>query len=113
VFSSNADVCQTDHNITNVPEDNQSMTSVLNSSSLTSISATPTRNTPQTDQSPYCTAWLNSNAMTLSGVTRRRKLWSGGISIAGSLRIETFEGSRPHSRLWVLNGFSQAGYIVC
>ena len=33
--------------------------------------------------------------MTLSGVTRRRKLWSGGISIAGSLRIETFEGSRP------------------
>ena len=54
-----------------------------------------------------------ADAMTLSGVTRRRKLWSGGISIAGSLRIETFEGSRPHSRLWVLNGFSQAGYIVC
>jgi hypothetical protein len=39
--------------------------------------------------------------------------WSGGISIAGSLRIETFEGSRPHSRLWVLNGFSEAGYVVC
>ena len=35
-------------------------------------------------------------------------LWSGGILIAGSVRIETFEGSRPRLRrnaagLWVLN----------
>ena len=28
-------------------------------------------------------------------MTRRWSRWSGGISIAGSLRIETFEGSRP------------------
>jgi hypothetical protein len=33
--------------------------------------------------------------------------------LIGSLRIETFEGSRPHSRLWVLNGVSQAGHVGC
>jgi hypothetical protein len=61
------------------------------------------------------------NARTLSGVTRRTGAveWRG-TPIAGSLRIGTFEGSRPRLRrmrqVWVLNhpgylwrGFADAG----
>ncbi len=48
------------------------------------------------------------NAMTLSGVTRRTGAGERRrIQTAGSLRIETFEGSRPRLRrtrqVWVLN----------
>ncbi len=38
---------------------------------------------------------LAPDAMTLSGVTRRSEAVSAGIETAGSLRIGTFEGSRP------------------
>ncbi len=45
--------------------------------------------------------------MTLSGVTRREKAGRSEILGAGSLRIETFEGSRPQFggaiAYWVLN----------
>jgi len=43
------------------------------------------------------------NAWTLSGVTRRASAGEkGGIQSAGSLRIETFEGSRPRLRRTLL-----------
>ncbi len=49
--------------------------------------------------------------MTLSGVTRRRSARVGGILSAGSLRIGTFEGSRPYLAGQLLIGYSIANVI--